>query len=233
MKYKNQIVVLVFSVVLLCAFRATVCAHEVPDEDAEGTIIMEMKYDGAAVIGGTLTAYRVGQIRESDGNYSFVKTDDMKAFSGNYNNISDPKLAENIAAFVQANNLSACAVAENKDGKVVFTDLELGLYLIVQTKASDGYKPIKPFLVSIPMNEDGHYIYEVNVEGKFELRKKPKSPVSPATPGPTDPVDPDDPKLPQTGQLNWPVPVFTVLGLLLFAIGWLLRFGMKGNSNEK
>jgi len=233
MKIKNQIAVLLFSVLLLWTLSVTVCAHEVPDEDTEGTIIMEMKYDGTAVIGGTLTAYRVGQIQESDGNYSFVKTDNMRAFPGSYNNISDPKLAENIAAFVQANNLSACAVAENNDGKVVFSDLDPGLYLIIQTKASDGYELLKPFLVSIPMNEAGNYIYEVNVEGKFELCKEPKSPVSPATPGPTDPVDPDDPTLPQTGQLNWPVPVFTVLGLLLFAIGWLLRFGRKGNSNEK
>lgn len=130
MKTKNQIAVLLFSILLLWTLSVTVCAQEVPDEDAEGTIIMEMKYDGAAVIGGTLTVYRVGQIQESDGNYSFVKTDNMSAFSGSYHNISDPKLAENIADFVRINNLSACAVAENKDGKVVFTDLELGLYLI-------------------------------------------------------------------------------------------------------
>jgi hypothetical protein len=33
------------------------------------------------------------------------------------------------------------------------------------------------------------------------------------------------PKLPQTGQLNWPIPVLVVFGLTVFSIGWNLRFG--------
>jgi hypothetical protein len=35
----------------------------------------------------------------------------------------------------------------------------------------------------------------------------------------------ETPKLPQTGQLNWPIPVLVVLGLAAFSIGWNLRFG--------
>lgn len=233
MRYKNQIAVVLFSILLLCAFRVTVSASEVPDEGESGTIIMDMKYDGTVVAGGMLTAYRVGQIQEADGSYFFVKTENMEAFTGDYQNINDPKLAESIANYVETNKLDACAVAENVDGKVVFSDLELGLYLIIQTKASDGYEPLKPFLVSIPMYEDGGYIYEVNVEGKFELHKEPKTPVPTATPEPTEPGNQDDPTLPQTGQLNWPVPVLTVGGLLLFVIGWFLCFGLKGSSHEK
>ena len=33
---------------------------------------------------------------------------------------------------------------------------------------------------------------------------------------------PEEDKLVQTGQLNWPVPVFATLGLLLFGIGWAM-----------
>lgn len=33
---------------------------------------------------------------------------------------------------------------------------------------------------------------------------------------------PDDSKLPQTGTLNWPIPVLTVSGLLLVVLGWCL-----------
>ena len=40
-------------------------------------------------------------------------------------------------------------------------------------------------------------------------------------------------KLPQTGQLNWPVPVLVVLGLALFSLGWGLRFGRRKDSHEK
>lgn len=39
------------------------------------------------------------------------------------------------------------------------------------------------------------------------------------------PGHPDNPvmsSLPQTGQLNWPVPVLAVSGVVLFAFGWAL-----------
>jgi hypothetical protein len=33
--------------------------------------------------------------------------------------------------------------------------------------------------------------------------------------------------LPQTGQLNWPIPVLVILGLAMFSVGWNLRFGKR------
>ena len=47
------------------------------------------------------------------------------------------------------------------------------------------------------------------------------SPVPTATPSPTYPLYG---RLPQTGQLNWPVPVLALAGLALVAVGvWLTR----------
>ncbi|MCD8017514.1 MAG: hypothetical protein LUE97_06945 [Oscillospiraceae bacterium] len=39
--------------------------------------------------------------------------------------------------------------------------------------------------------------------------------------------DGGEPDIPQTGQLNWPVPLLAVCGLLLFALGWVLKCGKK------
>lgn len=226
MKYIKQICSVLLILCLLCMASVTAYAHEVPDESRKGTITVKMEYDGKAVTGGTLTAYRVGEIQESDGNYSFGKTDAMAAFTDSYEDITDPKLAESVKAFVEENKVPAYGTAKNQNGKAVFSDLELGLYLIVQTEASEGYEPLKPFLISVPMNEDGHYVYEVSAEGKFQLEQKPE----PTTPTPTTP---SEPTLPQTGQLNWPIPVLAVLGLCLFSFGWILRFGRKKNGYEK
>lgn len=223
MKCKHRIALLL-AVLLLCALPVTVYAHEVPDETRKGSITVDMKYDGQAVTGGTLKAYQVGRIQQENGNYRFVKTPAMADFSGNFDDISAPKLAEDIAAFVQEHQLELCAVSENRDGTAVFSNLELGLYLIVQTKSSDGYEPLKPFLVSVPMREDGHYVYQVNADGKFQLHQEPQ---------PTTPTKPADPTLPDTGQLNWPIPVLVVLGLILFSLGWVLRFGKKKDGHEK
>lgn len=227
MKYIKQICSVLLALCLLCMASVTAYAHEVPDENQKGTVTVKMEYDGKAVAGGTLTAYRVGQIQESDGNYSFAKTDAMAAFTGSYADITSADLAESVAAFVAENKVPAYSTAKNQNGKAVFSDLELGLYLIVQTEASEGYEPLKPFLISVPMNEGGHYVYEVSAEGKFQLEQKPQ----PTTP--TTPPKPSEPTLPQTGQLNWPIPVLAVLGLCLFSVGWVLRFGRKKNGYEK
>lgn len=226
MKYIKQIFSVLLALCLLCLASVTAYAHEVPDESRKGTVTVKMEYYGKAVTGGTLTAYRVGEIQESDGNYSFGKTGAMAAFADSYEDITSAELAESVAAFVEENKVSAYSTAKNQNGKAVFSDLELGLYLIVQTEASEGYEPLKPFLISVPMNEDGHYVYEVSAEGKFQLEQKPE----PTTPTPTTP---SEPTLPQTGQLNWPIPVLAVLGLCLFSFGWILRFGRKKNGYEK
>lgn len=224
MKYIKQIFSLFLASSLLCMASLTVYAREAPDGSQKGTVTVEMEYDGKSVTGGTLTAYRVGKIQEYDGNYSFVKTDAMAAFSGSYDDIASAALAEAAEAFVKGNQVSEYAAAKNQNGKAVFNDLELGLYLIVQTEASEGYEPMKSFLVSVPMKEDGYYVYEITAEGKFQLHQETK---------PITPQKPSEPTLPQTGQLNWPIPVLAVLGLCLFSAGWMLRFGRKTDGYEK
>lgn len=59
----------------------------------------------------------------------------------------------------------------------------------------------------------------------------PDTPVSPENAdNPVSPSRPDNPVLPQTGQLNWPIPVLACSGVLLFAAGWVLnKKGKKEN----
>ncbi len=205
MRYKNRITALLVCILLICSLSVVSFAHDVPKKDAKGKITVEMKYGETAVVGGTLTAYRVGQTEQSNGNYYFVKTDEMKNFDGSYDNITSPELADSVFAFVKANKINAYSKAQNKNGKAEFNSLDLGLYLIVQTKASKDYKPLRPFLVSVPMNVNGQYVYEVNAEGKFALEhvQNPIDPSNQDTPSnptlPTDPngtTNPNDPSNP-------------------------------------
>lgn len=222
MKYKFRIATLLLSVLLLCALSVTAYAHEVPDECRKGTIVVEMKYDGNAVTGGKLLAYQVARIAENDGNYSFEALVPYEVEEISQENLNTPELA---AAFAEQVSGEGIEPAVSEDGLVRFENLELGLYLIIQTEASDGFEPLKPFLVSVPMNEGGHYVYEVNAEGKFQLQQEPQPT--------TAPTESPGPGLPQTGQLNWPIPVLAVLGLGLFSMGWVLCFGRKKSNYEK
>lgn len=234
MRPQKRVPAMLITLLLLCALALPAYAHEVPDLSRSGTLTVEMRYDGGVVAGGTLTAYRVGRIQESDGNYTFEKTDAMQAFAGDYAEVASADLAEKVAAFVRQNGIAAYATANNENGAAVFKGLELGLYLIVQTHASDGYEPLQPFLVSVPMVEDGVYLYEINAEGKFQLKQASRpTPTPPAPPAEESaPSKPSGTVLPQTGQMNWPVPVLAMLGLCLIVIGWGLRSGKRANGNE-
>ena len=95
-------------------------------------------------------------------------------------------------------------------GKAVFRNVTPGLYLLVQQSAAEGYLAADPFLVSVPMMENGTYIYDVDASPKTELEKAPVTPT---------PEKPNPPKLPQTGQLNWPILVLSGVGIALVVFG--------------
>lgn len=233
----------------------TVCAHEVPDLTRTGSISITLTCEGEVVSGGTLTFYRVGEISEENGNYSFTLTDEFEGSGENLTDVSAAALAEDLAEYASLNDISGETVAVGDDGTAYYGDIELGLYLVEQSEAAAGYEKFLPFLVTVPTNENGQYIYNVNATPKLtEIKEKPEDPDEPDEPdGPNDPDEPedpdkpgdsdmssrhdspesgDDPTLPQTGQLNWPVPVCALVGICLFFLGYALRFGQREKNDE-
>lgn len=223
---KRRIFSVFAMIVLLWALCVTVYAHEVPDLGRKGSISITMHHYGVPVPGGTMTLFRVGEVCEEDGNYSFRLTGDFLECDVSLDSIQSSELPEILAGFVEDNKLEGRTEEINGEAVARFDDLELGLYLLIQYEAAEGYYATKPFVVSVPGKEDGHYIYDVDASPKVDpVTAKPTEP-------PTEPpaTSPGDSKLPQTGQLNWPVPLLVVSGLAVFALGWFLRFDRKKDN---
>lgn len=221
MRNRKTVSVIVIAVLLgLTAMNAY--AHEVPDMAKKGAIHVTMQLDAETVSGGTLTLYRAGVVDEEDGNYSFVPEDAFLGWGNSFEFEDSARLAGSLAEYVREQGMSGRTREIGSDGTVSFYDLELGLYLLVQNVAAEGYNKAAPFLVSVPMEENGSYIYDVDASPKVELTKAPVEP-----PEPEEPKMPAGPKLPQTGQLNWPVPLLAASGLCLLSAGWLLYFGKR------
>ena len=53
-----------------------------------------------------------------------------------------------------------------EEGNVIFENLPVGLYLLVQTEAAEEYNAVSSFLVSVPLQDGDGWIY--NVDGNIK-----------------------------------------------------------------
>lgn len=249
MKYKNvakKAAAMMLGLAMTVAGMTTVNAAAVPDLDLTETGSIEMTLmdaDGVTVSGGAITVYEVAQLYLDDGNMAYAYTDGFADCTVTLD-VTDTTLASSLVSYMNGKTITGTEKSVASDGTVSFTDLELGLYLVVQTTASSDYETISPFVVTLPMEEDGVWVYAVNASpkvGTVTLTPEEPEPETPSeeepTPEPTPEPEPEtpaetttsDPILPQTGQLNWPVPVLLIGGFFLLIAGVVLKNSDKKN----
>lgn len=270
---RKRLAAVLVALTLLVWCAAPAFALEVVDLSRTGSIKVSL-YDSEtseAVGGGTLTLYRVAKVQKDNANLSFVYTNGFEDCGVELGDLSEGELAGRLAEKIAA-TAESTTVEISDLGIAEFGDLEVGLYLVVQTTAAENYNVINPFLVSVPIQENGSYVYDVDALPKVgtAAKKTPEppdtpdtpdtpdkpeeeNPNTPAAPGPDNPdgwvlgahgekiyvnpeaPSPDNPNgyvmgahgLPQTGQLNWPIPVLAVTGVVLVAAGIKLKKGTR------
>lgn len=266
---RKRLAAVLAALTLLVWCAAPAVALEVVDLSRTGSIKVSL-YDSEtseAVGGGTLTLYRVAKVQKDNANLSFVYTNGFEDCGVELGDLSEGELAGRLAEKIAA-TAESTTVEISDLGVAEFGDLEVGLYLVVQTTAAENYNVINPFLVSVPIQENGSYVYDVDALPKVGTAAKktpdtpdepdtpdtpdePDTPDTPVAPGPDNPdgwvlgdhgeknyPNPDNPNghvmgahgLPQTGQLNWPIPVLAVTGVVLVAAGIKLK---KGNRRDE
>ena len=204
---RKTLTVLLFIMIFSCSVIA-VQAHEAVDlERKDCSLTIEVNYGGKPLSGGTLTLYRVGDVMEDNGNFGFAWRTELNCML-KMDNLQSPETAQKVLECVKQYNISG--VTADNNGKVVFEELEVGLYLIEQQTEADGYSKITPFLISLPQWEDDHYVYSLTAVAKGEIKKESG-------------VLPYSGRIPYTGQLKWPVPVLFVIGAILITVGFMLR----------
>ena len=198
--------------VLLGGLSVPACAAGL-DPEREGSLCLSLFYEGRPVSGGDLRLYRVGEIELDGADWSFRLLDGLGGGRLDQKALDSPGLAERLAAEDALEGLSFRGTVFGADGTARFDAVKPGLYLLTQSSSAEGFALIAPILVSLPYYMEGEgYVYDVDASVKPAVARE-------ATPSPTP--GPDGP-LPETGQLNWPVPVLAGLGLCFLLLGALL-----------
>lgn len=216
----------------------TVFAREVPEEGRTGSITVTMRYDGKPLPGGELTIYQVGKVDGADGDYWFRAKEPFTKWDEDIRHLEDAdveNLSAELAAYIEEEKLTGTHAPIDDYGKAVFDNyghgLKQGLYLVIQTVPAEGFEKISPFLISLPYYDGEEYVYDVTAAAKNELEQEASKPTNPSNPTKPPSSKPSG-KLPQTGQLNWPIPVMVISGLTLFVIGWVLRFRKRDDHAQ-
>ena len=125
------------------------------------------------------------------------------------------------AAEENMQNLEPVAVQKSgSDGQIHFRNLDAGVYLVMKWDSeAPSQLEMSPSLVYLPWyhQESDTWEHTARVVPKFSWQSDVTPDPEPIpTPEPTTP----DGTLPQTGMMQWPVPVLVLAGLFLLGIGY-------------
>ena len=222
--------ILTTAILLFGPMQAGVYASADSSELGSLTIVMISK-QGVSLTGAGLSIIRVATLKSANGELSYVPTDEFSAanIAMDVNMTAEENIAVSaeLTKYSTQNKLISNNVLVGSEGTAVISGLSPGLYLISQNISVEGYRDIKPFMVSLPsIDPDGStWLYNLiitpKVQGILEANRVPTPTPTPApTTGTTTSDTSSGSKLPQTGMLRWPVAVLAISGIIAFSLGW-------------
>lgn len=226
---QKKLIILLFLPLLLFGLCTQVCAAEKVTPDKLCSITFMLEFEDNPLNGGSLSLYRVGQLTDDCDSFDIIEP--LRQEGIILDDLQDPELAENLNKLALDQGLTPFRASVAR-GKAVFTDLEAGVYVVSQALGEEipGYAPINSFLISLPQWQNDTYVYDLVASPKVPLVPSSTDPTNPLITEPSvpDTTEPHDkPWLPQTGQLNWPVPIMVVVGFAVFGVGCKLFFDSK------
>ena len=190
-------------------------------------IFEELVFDG--------DEYAVTKIADLD-NGKIRMLPEYKAFDCNWNILISSQVhdrAEKIGEYVAENGYFGDRGITKNGGKVIFENMDTGLYLVTRTYTENTEYIVDPFLVSIPQVVDGEVIYRVVVEPKFSIISEESSGMDkPSEPESSEPSEQQDSEPFFTGdKRSWQSLIYILIGAFAVITGILLSDRkLKGNK---
>lgn len=165
----KKIKFLIISLVLFLGFITNTNAKTI-DLTEKGSIEITLKESSDMISGAEITLYHIADAKVVNNNLAFSLKDELSNCNVNLDDFTDKSLVDNISN-CNLNDTKKYVRTTNKNGVVKFDNLDLGLYLVVETKGVQGYSNIDSFLVAVPKVEDNVWTTNVKAKPKTEIYK--------------------------------------------------------------
>ena len=167
---RRKILTLCVTALLILTCSYTVFAEEFnPIKSGSISVTLTEQKQNEPIVGAELSVYYVATaMLDADGIFIYDYTEDFKQFD---TAIDDTTLATKLDAFVSQHSVPSTKMTTNSEGTALCNELPLGLYFVKQTGAVEGFAPCTPFLVTVPNEKNGEYVYEVNASPKTEVSR--------------------------------------------------------------
>ena len=199
--------VAICTALLLCALCITALAAS---EHCQLTLLLAL--GETRIQGAEFTLYRVGEKRLDHGVVSFAALAPYDAVCKSFDGLTASQNQQYARRFEQmaAGQPGDAQAATNAAGEARFTNLEEGVYLVLQTDAkgaAQAFKPCQAVLIALPATDpvSGEWKNELLIEPKVETTPTPvPTPTPTATPTPTPTATPTS--TPYQGATPTPAP---------------------------
>ena len=140
-----------------------------PDQTGSISVTLIEKKQNEPIVGAELRVYCVATVTmAADGNLIYDYTEDFAPLDAP---LDDGDLTVKLDGFVSQHSVPSVTMTTNAQGTALCEGLAVGLYFVKQTGEVAGFAPCAPFLVTIPNEKNGDYIYEVNASPKTEVAR--------------------------------------------------------------
>lgn len=165
---RNKWLSVCLALLFLAAVPLTAAAQEFsPDQRGSISVSLVSKNGGLPLAGAELSVFYVATVEcNAEGKLIYNNTEDFAACGFR---LDDPERIGKLDAFVMGNSIECWKMVTDSQGHAVCEDLPLGLYFVKQTNEVRDGAACTPFLVTVPFETEGSYVYHVDASPKTDV----------------------------------------------------------------
>lgn len=155
---------IIFILIIFVMFIGNIKADNIVDLNKKGSISINLKGENN-IVGAEIQIIQIGKVNIINNNLVFEYIDELN--DCNYK-LSDENI-KNIEVCIQNKKLNVTTKITDSNGKVLFDNLNLGVYYIKQTNKIKNFSQIDPILIMLPKEINNSFEYNIDASPKIEI----------------------------------------------------------------